>query len=387
MIVIGSGPGGVSAADAFRQHDPNTPALILTADLDPPYARPPLSKEYLRGDTADVALHPSQWYADRSLELRLGTEVDAIDPIAHTVSVGRDTFEYTSLVLACGAAPVPLSEPGGQHALHLRSLADARRLRRRARDAHSAVIIGAGFIGCEVAASLALRGIAVTLVAPDDVPQEKRLGRAAGTRLRALVTATGARYLGGVAVCELDEGLVKLDDGTTIGCDLIVAATGVSPRIALAEQAGVLVEEGRVVVGADMRSSVPDVYAVGDLALAFNAMAGRRIAVEHWQDADDQGAVAGANAAGETSTWQAVPGFWSTIGDATVKYHAWGDGYEHDRSTQTGDGFSVWYEAAGAVVGVLTHNSDDDYDAGGTLIAEAKPVPTSAGQKQYGGER
>jgi NADPH-dependent 2,4-dienoyl-CoA reductase/sulfur reductase-like enzyme len=377
LIVIGSGPGGVSAADAFRQHDRDLPVRILTADPELPYARPPLSKDYLRGDTDDVWLHPAHWYLERSIDLHLATEVVAIDPAAHTVTTDGGTYSYTALVLACGAVPTPLPVPGGHHALQLRSLADAARLRKAAGDAASAVVVGAGFIGCEVAASLALNGLAVTLVAPERVPQEKRLGAAAGRRLQALVELAGVRYVGGVAVRELTQGAVRLENGVSIDCDLIVAATGVTPRIDLAEPAGLSIQDSRVIVGADMRTSAPDVYAVGDLALAFNTRVGRHIAVEHWQDADDQGAIAGAQAAGQPSTWQGVPGFWSTIGDATLKYHAWGDGYEHQRLLDRAHGFTVWYESRGAVVGVLTHNADADYDTGETLIAEARPTPVS----------
>jgi NADPH-dependent 2,4-dienoyl-CoA reductase/sulfur reductase-like enzyme len=377
LIVIGSGPGGVSAADAFRQHDRYLPVRILTADPELPYARPPLSKDYLRGDTDDVWLHPAQWYLERSIDLHLATEVVAIDPAAHTVTTDGGTYSYTALVLACGAVPTPLPVPGGHHALQLRSLGDAARLRKAAGDAASAVVVGAGFIGCEVAASLALNGLAVTLVAPEPVPQEKRLGAAAGRRLQALVELAGVRYVGGVSVRELTEGAVRLENGVSIDCDLTVAATGVTPRIDLAEPAGLSIQDSRVIVGADMRTSAPDVYAVGDLALAFNTRVGRRIAVEHWQDADDQGAIAGAQAAGQPLTWQGVPGFWTTIGDATLKHHAWGDGYEHDRLLDRAQGFTVWYESRGAAVGVLTHNADADYDTGETLIAEARPAPVS----------
>lgn len=375
LIIIGSGPGGISAADAFRQHDRDLPVRILTADPELPYARPPLSKDFLRGSTDDVRLHPADWYAERRIELQLATEVVGFDPEARTVTAGSKTYGYTSLVLACGAAPTPLPVPGGDRALQLRSLNDAVRLRKSAVDAASAVVVGAGFIGCEVAASLALNGLAVTLVAPEQVPQEKRLGSDAGRRLREMVEASGARYVGGVSVREIEDGVVRLDNGVSINCDLVVAATGVTPRSDIAAHAGLTIRHSRVVVGSDMRTSAPGVYAVGDVALAFNTGVGRHIAVEHWQDADDQGAIAGAHAAGQPSAWQSVPGFWSTIGGATVKYHAWGDGYDHDRLLERADGFTVWYEAGGAVVGVLTHNADDDYDAGESFVVYARPTP------------
>lgn len=124
-----------------------------------------------------------------------------------------------------------------------------------------------------------------------------------------------------------------------------------------------------------MRTSAEGIYAAGDVALAHNGTAGRRIALEHWQDAVDQGEIAGNNAAGGDSEWAGVPGFWTTIGEATVKYHAWGDGYDRAYLVERGDGFTVWYESSGTLVGVLTHNGDDDYDRGEALIASRRPVP------------
>ena len=237
------------------------------------------------------------------------------------------------------------------------------------------MVIGAGFIGCEAAASLAMRGLSVTLVAPDRVPQEKRLGADAGERLLDLVTGTGVRYVGGASVAAIDDDGVRLDDGVTIDCDLVLAATGVTPLGDLAAAAGLQMQDSRIVVGADMRTSAADVYAAGDVTFAFNAAAGRHLAVEHWQDAADHGTVAGAQAAGADATWDAVPGFWSTIGEATIKHHAWGDGYDRSRVIDHDGGFTVWYEEDGTAVGVLTCEADDDYDHGETLIAEGRPIP------------
>jgi NADPH-dependent 2,4-dienoyl-CoA reductase/sulfur reductase-like enzyme len=164
LVVVGSGPAGVSAAEAFRRHRVDSPVRILTADPAPPYARPPLSKEFLRGETDDVALHPAQWYAENRIEL-VRARVTRIDTAARTVVVGEERVAYSALILACGSAPTPLPVPGGEHAYQLRSLADAQRLRDAGVGSQSAVVIGAGFIGCEAAASLALRGVSVTLVA------------------------------------------------------------------------------------------------------------------------------------------------------------------------------------------------------------------------------
>ena len=220
-----------------------------------------------------------------------------------------------------------------------------------------------------------MQGVSVTLVAPDELPQQRRLGDEAGRRLRQLVEKTGARYLGGAKVTSVDAGSVHLDNGDTLPADLVLAATGVQPNSALAESLGLEMHDSRVVVNADMSTTVDGVYAAGDVAFAFNTGAGRRLAVEHWQDAADQGEVAGAAAAGEESTWSGVPGFWTSIGDEDVKYHAWGDGYERSRLVENGDGFTVWYAAGGATVGVLTYRADDDYDRGEDLIIKRLPPP------------
>ena len=376
LIVIGSGPAGVGAAEAFRKHNSTLPVRLISADPAVPYERPPLSKDFLRGDTDDVTMHPLSWFSDREIELVRGVQVDRIDPADGFVVIDGERHFYTALVLATGATPSPLPVAGGEQALALRSLSDAERLRAASSDARSAVVVGGGFIGCEAAASLARRGTSVTLVAPQEVPQEKRLGAEAGKQLLRLVEKAGVRYVGGVSVEGIHEGTsVQLDSGVTIDCDLVLAATGVAPNIGPAEAAGLDIRQSRVAVGADMATSAPNVFAAGDVALAYNTSAGRRIAIEHWQDAADQGAIAGASAAGIGTEWDGVPGFWTTIGDSEVKYHAWGDGYESSRLLQRDDGFTVWYERGGATVGVLTLNSDDDYDLGERLVKEGAPAP------------
>ncbi len=372
---MGSGPAGVAAAESFREHNTDAPVRIFSADVDVPYARPPLSKEYLRGQTDDVALHPAQWFDDRAIQIISGAAVDRLDLAERAIHVGDQRHVFDILILACGAAPVALPVPGGERALLLRSLADAAVLRDAAKTANSAVVIGSGFIGCEAAASLALRHVPVTLVAPEPLPQAKRLGDEAAKRLRDLVARAGARHVGGVSVEEITDAGVRLNNGVTIDCDLVLGATGVTPQSRIAADAGLQVHDSRIVVGSDMSASAPDVYAAGDVALARHEIAGRHLVIEHWQDATDQGAVAGARATGHPMKWDGVPGFWTSIGDATLKYHAWGDGYERSRILDHRDGFTVWYESGDAVVGVLTYNADDDYDLGERLIAERRPAP------------
>ncbi len=256
-----------------------------------------MSKEFLRGETDDVDLHPARWFGERAIELVGGMRVDRLDLAERTVFAGDQPHGYDTLILACGAAPVRPPFPGGERALLLRSLSDAGTLRTAAASASSAVVIGSGFIGCEAAASLAQRGIPVTIVAPSELPQEKRLGSEAATRLRELVSETGARHVGGVKVKEITDAGVRLDNGVTIDCDLVLAATGVAPQSRIAAEAGLQTRESRIVVDSDMATAVPGVYAAGDVALAHHEIAGRPVATEHWQDATDQGKIAGACAA------------------------------------------------------------------------------------------
>jgi 3-phenylpropionate/trans-cinnamate dioxygenase ferredoxin reductase component len=166
VIIVGSGPAGVAAAESFREHNTDTPVRILTADSDLPYARPPLSKDYLRGQTEDVALHPAEWFDDRAIEFISDAAVDRLNVTERAVYVRDQPYSFDTLILACGSAPVAPPIPGGQRALVLRSLANAAALRDAATTASSAVVIGTGFIGCEAAASLALRGVPATRVAP-----------------------------------------------------------------------------------------------------------------------------------------------------------------------------------------------------------------------------
>lgn len=383
LLIIGSGPGAVSAAESYRDNGGLGPVLIVTADNDPPYFRPPLSKDFLQGDTEfdDITQHPPQWYRDRDIELRTTTSVGGLDTGARTAGLSTsETIEFRTAIIATGARPTPLPVPGGAHALSLRSFADAATLRTAAQQASSAVVIGAGFIGCEAAASLSARGVTTTLVAPEQVPQAARLGADAGARILAMLSDAGVRYVGGPAITRIEPGTVTLDDGVRIDTDLILAAVGITPCSDLAEDAGLTTEEGRIVVDEHMRTSVGAIMAVGDVASAHNPTAGRRIATEHWQDAADQGEVAGATAAGVDRSWDAVPGFWTTIGDHTLKYAAWGDGFdsahlvERDGGYPDG-GFTVWYEGGGVAVGGLTYNRDDDYDLAEKLVAGRRSAP------------
>jgi 3-phenylpropionate/trans-cinnamate dioxygenase ferredoxin reductase subunit len=375
FIAIGSGPAGLSAAETFRSKHPRIPVRILTTDPALPYAKPPLSKAYLCGRQAKLDLHSPGWFVRHDVELQRGITVDHID-LAHqeVVTEGGRRYPYWHLVLGSGANAVPLRVPGAEAALTLRSFADAVILRMAARSADSAVVIGGGLIGCEAAACLAGRGVPTTMVAAEPVPLQQRFGDRVGERVAKILSDNGVRFLGSTTVTAVDDARVHLDTGATLDGDVVVSATGVRPDPHLAEAACLDTEDGRIVVDEHMHTSARNVYAAGDVALAYNVTAGRRIRAEHWRDAAQQGLIAGLSAAGQAAAWDKVPGFSCTIGESTLKYCGWGIGYEHSRLVERHNGFTVWYESSGEVVGVLSLNADEDYRLADRLVRSHSPM-------------
>ena len=213
----------------------------------------------------------------------------------------------------------------------------------------------------------------------EDGPQAARLGDAASQVLRAWLEEDGVSLRLGVEVEAFEGGRVRLAGEASAEGDLLLVAGGVEPEVGIAAEAGLAVEAGRVQVDAHMRSSVASVLAAGDVAFAFNAAAGRHLAVEHWGEALAMGRVAGQTAAGAGASWAEVPGFWSAIGDRTLKYAAWGDGFDDASLVDHGGGaFTVWYSQEGVTVGVLTHDTDHDYERGQRLIEQRQPAPSAA---------
>jgi NADPH-dependent 2,4-dienoyl-CoA reductase/sulfur reductase-like enzyme len=375
FIAIGSGPAGLSAAETFRSKHPSIPVRILSSDPALPYAKPPLSKAYLCGREAKLDLHSPGWFVRHNVELVRGITVDHIDLARHeVVTEGGRRYPYWHLVLGCGANAVPLRVPGAEAALTLRSFADAVILRMAARSADSAVVIGGGLIACEAAACLAARGVPTTMVAAEPVPLQRRFGDEVGERVAKILSDNGVRFLGSTAVTAIDDTRVHLDTGGTLDGDVVVSATGVRPDPHLAEAVGLETEDGRIVVDEHMHTSALNVYAAGDVALAYNVTAGRRIRAEHWRDAAQQGLIAGLSAAGHAAAWDKVPGFSCTVGGSTLKYCGWGTGYEHSRLVDHRNGFTVWYESGGEVVGMLSLNADEDYRLADQLVRAHTPM-------------
>lgn len=368
LIVIGSGPGGTSAATAYLKAGGAGPVLLLTADEDTPYQRPPLSKEALR--SGDAPAHTPIDDLD-GFEQRLSTPVAAVDLARHRVRVGQEEIGFDRLVLAPGTHPATLPDAPPDIDSHvLRSVADLRRLTQAAGHARTAVVVGSGFIGCEAAASLAIRGLQVTVVSPEPGPQQKRLGDRPAQAISAWLDEQGVTLRMGVEVSSVDAPRrVHLSDGTTLEPDLLLLALGVKPSTGFLDGSGIEMQEGRIVVDRQLQTTTSGVYAVGDAALAEHAVAGRAVVVEHWGDAEAMGEVAGRNAAGQSQVWDTVPGFWSEIGEHTLMYAAWGDGWDSVETVERGDTFTVWYGQNGLLVGVLSHQDEASYERGRDLIA------------------
>ncbi len=381
LVVVGGGPAALEAVRAYREAGADGEVVLVSADEHLPYNRPPLSKDFLRGESEEDALplEDGGFYRRHDIEVRLQTRAQALDAGRRVVALpGGETLSYGWCVLATGASPKSLPVPGAQGpgVRYLRSRRQAGELRGAAAAARSAVVVGSGFIGCEAAASLARRGLAVTLVSMEDGPQAARLGDAASRVLRGWLEDDGVSLRLGAEVEAIEGGRVRLAGQASAEGDLVLVAGGVDPEIGIAAEAGLALGAGRIQADQHMRSSAASVLAAGDVAFAFNAAAGRRLAVEHWGEALAMGRVAGLTAAGADASWAEVPGFWSTIGERTLKYAAWGDGFDDASLVDYGGGaFTVWYSQKGVTVGVLTHDADNDYEHGRRLIEQRQPTP------------
>jgi 3-phenylpropionate/trans-cinnamate dioxygenase ferredoxin reductase subunit len=380
VVIVGAGPAGLATARSYREHGGTAPVTIVGREPRPPYRRPALTKEFLRGEVSvdELSLERDGWYAEHEVELRLGCEVSAIDPQAGEVRAGEETLDAGAIVLATGSEPVRPKLPGIEHArvLSVRELSDSERIADRVRAGTRALVIGSGFIGCEIAASLARIGARITLIAEEDVPQRERLGLAAALRIGDWLRELGVELVTGAEVRAIEDGRTALlGDGRRHEGEWVLLGTGARPRGALAEAASVPVKDGAALVDARMRAG-ERLLAVGDVAFAHNASAGRRLRVEHWGDALAHGEVAGKTLAGASAAWEDVPGFWSTIGEHTLKHAAWGDGYDSSELVGHDDGaFTVWYSRTDALVGVLTHERDRDYEVGRERIRREAAAP------------
>lgn len=380
IVIAGGGASGFAAAEMLRRHGFDGSLTLVSSDGDAPYDRPNCSKDYLAGAAPAewMPLRGDDWYADNNIALRLDAEIASLDPAGHGVTLkGGETLPYDALVLALGAEPTRPPIPGldGPDAYVLRSLADAGAIIKAAEGAKRVAIVGASFIGLEAAASLRHRGLEVHVAAPETTPLGHVLGDEVGRWIRSLHEANGVNFHLGCKVEAWGDGRLKLDSGQ-VEADFVVVGTGVRPRTALAEAAGLKVERG-VVVDARLRTSAPDIYAVGDLARFPDATSGQLIRVEHWVHAERMGQHVARVILGDDAPFTDPPFFWSVHYGATVNYVGHAEKFDAARregSLEKQDA-AIRYTQGGKTLAVATVGRDvESLKAGVTLEPALAPA-------------
>ena len=322
IVIVGGGAAGFAAAEMLRRQQFQGDIMMLSDDDVSPVDRPNLSKDYLAGNAAAdwVPLRDDAFYAEQKIELRLKARVTDIDTRARAVALSDGArIHYDRLLLATGAEPVRLPGMDPPRVLTLRSFADCTGIVARAKTARRAVVLGASFIGLEVAASLRTRGMEVHVVAPEKRPMERILGTEMGDFVRKLHEEHGVIFHLEDTATAIDAQRVALKRGGQIDADLVVAGVGVRPRLALAEKCGLAIDRG-VVVNEYLETSVPGIFAAGDIARWPDRHSGASIRVEHWVVAERQGQTAAINMLGGREKFDAVPFFWSQHYDVPINY-------------------------------------------------------------------
>jgi 3-phenylpropionate/trans-cinnamate dioxygenase ferredoxin reductase subunit len=343
FVIVGASLAGAKAAETLREEGFDGRLVLIGAEEERPYERPPLSKDYLRGEVGreTVYVHEDGFYAEHDIELRLGRTAVSLDAASSEVVLDDgERLGYARLLLTTGAEPRRLSIPGAEldGVLYLRSVEDCDALRARLDRGGSVVVVGAGWIGAEVAASARQRGLDVTVIDPAAVPLERVLGAEVGAVYRDIHVDHGVRMLlaTGVAALEGAAGVerVRTADGRALACDFVVVGVGVQPRAALAVQAGIAVDDG-ILVDEQLRTSAPGVFAAGDVASALHPSYGERIRIEHWANALHQGPAAAHAMLGSEAAYDRVPYFFSDQYDVGMEYA--GFAREWDRVVFRGD--------------------------------------------------
>jgi 3-phenylpropionate/trans-cinnamate dioxygenase ferredoxin reductase subunit len=341
FVIAGGGLAAAKAAETLREEGFDGRIALIADEPERPYERPPLSKDYLRGDDVTIHVHPERFYAEHEIELRLGLRAVELDVAQRELVLDDgEWLRYDRLLLATGAAPRRLDLPGAEleGVLYLRTVADSDALRERLDRGGSVVVVGAGWIGCEVAASARTRGLDVTVLDPQPVPLAHALGHELGAVYRDIHLDHGVRMRHGTGV-EAFEGAgaverVRTSDGDAIDCDFVVVGVGVQPRVELARRAGVAVGDG-ILVDELLQTGAPGVFAAGDVAAAQHPFYGERIRVEHWANALEQGPVAARNMLGRAEPYGRLPYFFSDQYDVGMEYTGYAPSW--DRVVFRGD--------------------------------------------------
>ena len=332
IVIVGGGAAGLACAQELRRLGFAGKITMLSADKDPPCDRPNLSKDYLAGTAPEewLWLRGDDWYRDNNVDLRLSTEVSRVDPAASTVHCASgESLPFDRLLIATGAEPNRLTGPGfdGPKIHTLRTVADARAIAAAANPGAHAVIIGASFIALETAAALRHRSVDVDIVSVEEVPLEHVFGRELGRDMQALHERNGVRFHLSAVVHSFDGQAVLLGDGERIEADFVIAGIGVRPRTAVAESAGVALDNG-VLVDEFLETSVPGIYAAGDIASYPEPISGARARIEHWVVAERQGAVAAANMLGGRKRFESAPFFWTEQYGVPIRYVGRASGWD-----------------------------------------------------------
>ncbi len=361
VVIIGAGAAGDSAAETLRREGYEGSLTLYDPDPDAPYDRPNLSKDYLAGTASDdwIPLHPPEFYRDQGISLVRDRRVMAIEPKAGRIRLddGR-TRDYGALILATGATPVRLPaemERATPPVHYLRTFADSKAIIAAAANARCVVILGASFIGLEVAASLRARKLEVHVVAPDPRPLERVMGAELGDFIQRLHEENGVVFHLRQTAKAIGDGAVTLENGERLKPDFVVAGIGVRPNLELAERAGLSIDRG-VLVDERLQTSAPNIYAAGDIARWPDPHSGERIRVEHWVVAQRQGQAAARSILDQGARFNAVPFFWSQHYDVPINYVGFAAGWDAIEVTGniTARDCAVRFKRAGRVLAVAT---------------------------------
>ena len=384
FVIVGASLTGAKAAQALRAEGYEGRLLLVGAEDERPYERPPLSKDYLRGEVAreTVYVHDEGFYAEHDIDLRLGCSAVGLNTSARDLTLDNgETLRYDRLLLATGAEPRRLTIPGSEldGVMYLRSVEDSDALQARLDRGGAVVVVGAGWIGAEVAASARQRGLDVTLIGSASVPLERVLGPEVGAIYRDIHVEHGVQMLLGTGVERFEGGSaverVRTTDGRTLECDFVVVGVGVQPRTTLAAQAGIAVDNG-ILADAHLQTGAPGVFAAGDVANALHPFYAERIRVEHWANALHQGPLAARTMLGHDDVYYRLPYFFSDQYDVGMEYCGYATG--RDRVVFRGDPasgeFIAFWLADGRVLAGMNVNVWDVADTIQALIAGGKAV-------------
>jgi 3-phenylpropionate/trans-cinnamate dioxygenase ferredoxin reductase component len=386
FLLIGGGMASAHCAAELRRRGAEGSVLLVGREPEPPYERPPISKEYLRGDAGrpDAYVNEPSWYEENGVELLTGRNVLSLDPEARTAKVqGGEEVSFGKALLGTGAMVNILRLEGAENeGIHyLRAFGNADAIRADAEAAEHVVLIGGSYIGCEVAASLAAQGTKCTIIAMEDVALERVLGKRAGRWFQERLEEHGVTFHGGESLSAFEgDGRVRAvvtESGLAVECDTVVVGAGVRPDAMLAQRAGLEVGDGGIVCDSKLRTSAAGIYAAGDCCSYDSVVHGRRIHVEHWDVAMQQGMKAAANMLGAEEDYDVVPYFFSDLADwAGMEYV--GPAYEWDREVWRGSPdegeFSVWYLQGGRVAGCLSVDRSEDLAEARRMLAEGVDV-------------